>query len=290
MLPSVPPSVAGSRFADNLFLVRRRIMTAKFFSALALLSMVLGLAAPAPAQDSVTGDEKIVKHDLHHRHAQAYTLTPIAHDYLAMSFPGKSFFNVVFRRYPFAVQPPVGLALTDVAFVENGAVGYLTSPKDLQNFFLTDLQPAQDEMAAVDAGLAWSRLSAALTQDGFYTFSDPQATFYPAPGPGTWGIVVGQTTVTAGGKGTIDATLYFDASRVLTDVQQTNSVRPGVRPICQATKLLDSDALVRRMAEQDILVMGKAAKGYLDEQRAKAGPELKEAIDRIWQRIQEEGW
>jgi len=43
------------------------------------------------------------------------------------------------------------------------------------------------------------------------------------------------------------------------------------------------------MAEQDILVMGKAAKGYLDEQRAKASPELQQAIDEIWERIIAEG-
>jgi hypothetical protein len=44
------------------------------------------------------------------------------------------------------------------------------------------------------------------------------------------------------------------------------------------------------MAEQDMLVMGKWAKGYLDEQRAKAKSELKAAIDRIRKRIVEEGW
>ena len=67
-------------------------------------------------------------------------------------------------------------------------------------------------------------------------------------------------------------------------------MHPGVRPICQATKLLDADPLVRRMAEQDILVMGQSAKEYLDEQRANAKPELKAAIDRIWKRIVDEGW
>jgi len=35
--------------------------------------------------------------------------------------------------------------------------------------------------------------------------------------------------------------------------------------------------------------MGRSAKTYLDEQRAKAGPKLKKAIDRIWQRIVDEG-
>jgi hypothetical protein len=42
-------------------------------------------------------------------------------------------------------------------------------------------------------------------------------------------------------------------------------------------------------AEQDILVMGRMAKPYLDEIRAKAKPKLKQAIDRIWRRIVDEG-
>jgi hypothetical protein len=39
------------------------------------------------------------------------------------------------------------------------------------------------------------------------------------------------------------------------------------------------------MAEQDLLVMGKAAEAYLAEQRTEADPELQRAIDRIWERI-----
>ena len=39
---------------------------------------------------------------------------------------------------------------------------------------------------------------------------------------------------------------------------------------------------VRRMAEQDLRIMGRAARYYLDEQRAQAAPELRRAIDRVW--------
>jgi hypothetical protein len=39
------------------------------------------------------------------------------------------------------------------------------------------------------------------------------------------------------------------------------------------------------MAEQAILVMGRAAGEYVDEQRARATPELRQAIDRLWRRI-----
>jgi hypothetical protein len=75
----------------------------------------------------------------------------------------------------------------------------------------------------------------------------------------------------------------------LVNVNERSALKPGVRPICQATKLLDRDPIVRRMAEQDLLVMGRAAKPYLDQVRATAPVKLQRAIDHIWQRILEEG-
>jgi len=74
----------------------------------------------------------------------------------------------------------------------------------------------------------------------------------------------------------------------LAKVVEENTVKPGVRPICQATKLLDPDPIVRGMAEQCIVVMGSEAREYLLGQRAKASPELQQAIDRVWQRIIDE--
>ena len=68
-------------------------------------------------------------------------------------------------------------------------------------------------------------------------------------------------------------------------VNEEAKIRPGPRPICQATKLLDADQIVRRMAEQDLLYMGRAAHEYLMQQRAQAAPDLQQAIDRLWQRI-----
>ena len=47
---------------------------------------------------------------------------------------------------------------------------------------------------------------------------------------------------------------------------------------------------LRRMAEADLVYMGLAARDYLMEQRASARPELREAIDRLWRRIEKEGW
>jgi len=54
-------------------------------------------------------------------------------------------------------------------------------------------------------------------------------------------------------------------------------------------KLLDPDPIVRGMAEQAILVMGKDAEEYLKDMRATASAELRRAIDGIWARILSEG-
>jgi hypothetical protein len=43
------------------------------------------------------------------------------------------------------------------------------------------------------------------------------------------------------------------------------------------------------MAEQDLLILGRAAQEYLAVQRAQASPALQRAIDQLWQRIVEEG-
>lgn len=89
----------------------------------------------------------------------------------------------------------------------------------------------------------------------------------------------------SGNTGEIAAALTFDPAGTLVSVSETATVKRGIRPICQATRLLDPDPVVRRMAEQDLLVMGKAAEAYLAEQRTEADPELQRAIDRIWERI-----
>jgi len=107
----------------------------------------------------------------------------------------------------------------------------------------------------------------------------------PAAGGGLR--VTGKAVVNpqGGNMGEIAASLTFDPAGKLSKGSETANIKRGIRPICQATKLLDPDPIVRGMAEQAILVMGKAAKEYLDEQRAKASPELRSAIDRIWHRI-----
>jgi hypothetical protein len=261
-----------------------------FLMALAGLLGPIGLSS-ARAQSS----EDLVTQYLEDLGATFYTITAVNTDYIANSFPDIDFFEVRFRQYPIAVLVPDGLSASNLFAVEDGVVFPLVSSTDPQvanfeDFFFDELDAVADEDAAAAAGLAWLRLSEAFSQDGFYTFGDPQVTVMITEDLGL--LVTGSVSVTLGGRGDISVEMLFDANGLLvTDgISETRTVRPGVRPICQATKLLDADPLVRRMAVQDILVMGRPAAEYLYEQRTKASPELQEAIDRIWQRIVDEGW
>jgi hypothetical protein len=195
------------------------------------------------------------------------------------------FFEVWFRRYPFAAIPPKELTFSNLFWVEDGIVSYGTDFSDLKEFFFDQLPQITDEDAAKDAGVAWLRLSEAFSEDGFFVFDTPEVT-------GTTdasGVISIEGSVDVmpirSDSGSITMTMEIDSSGQIDDVTEKRSVKAGARPICQATKLLDPDPIVRRMAEQAILIMGRSARDYLDEQRAKARPELKKAIDRIWQRI-----
>jgi hypothetical protein len=172
---------------------------------------------------------------------------------------------------------------------KDGKLVHLADTKGMESYFKDNLKAVKDDDAAKLATQAWLVLSQTFRQDGFFKFSVAKNNLKVVDEKGERK-AKGKLVVTQGGKGELSASLSFDDSGKLTKVLEESTIKPGVRPICQATKLLDADPLVRRMAEQDILVMGQACKSYLEEQRAKASPELQRAIDRVWKRIVEEGW
>jgi hypothetical protein len=257
-------------------------MFTKTSSSIAAGAVLLGLffATPASADDCDRIDKFLDAKDVY-----GYLIYPITDEYVARTFPGRTFCAVIFRQWPVAFYPPEDLAYSNVGIVARDQISFITSTSDLRNFF-AQLGPITDPDAEQDAGRTWLRLSEELEQDLFFTFSAPSVQ-YSSTKDGS--LVTGQVVVLNGGTGEIDLRMPFDGDGNLGEVQETSSVRAGIRPICQATKLLDRDPLVRRMAEQDILVMGRSAKSYLDQQRAKANPKLKRAIDRIWQQIVDEG-
>jgi len=204
---------------------------------------------------------------------------------LERMFPGRLFFSVIFRQHPVARLAPEPLKSQNVFVVgKDGSVEHLTSSKELEKLFRDHVGPVKNDKAAKDAVRAWLTVSQQFVQDGFYQFTIPDKEI-----AGNAQMMTGKAVVEpkGGNKGYLAVTITLEDGK-LAKVEEENTVKPGVRPICQATKLLDPDPIVRGMAEQCILVMGSPAREYLLEQRVRASPELQEAIDRIWRRIVDE--
>jgi hypothetical protein len=231
------------------------------------------------------------------RDANIRNLDLIDNEALPETFPGYEFFAWRIGVHPVDRGAPKGLGRRNLFIVtKDGQVRHLKSEygserdtKKLEKFFRADLGLVKDDESAKRAVEAWLRLTEEFTQDGWLRFLILKDSLNVQKEQGGRK-ASGKNIVTAGGKGEIRATLYFTEEGQLRKVEETNTVLLGVRPRCQATKLLDPDTIVRQMAEQDILVMGRSCKDYLDEQRAKASLELQQAIDRIWNRIVDEGW
>jgi hypothetical protein len=217
-------------------------------------------------------------------------LTALKDETITQAFPSQRWFVVGFRQYPVTQIAPRPLRTRNLfAVSEAGQVRHITGIKELEQAFQSLLPSAKDEQAARRDVAAWLRLSEELKQDGFFKFLVLRDTLATTKLP-SGRKASGKSVVTRGGNGEIRVALTFDDSGKLVSVSETSTVKAGVRPVCQASKLLDPDPIVRRMAEGDILTMGRDAKAYLDEERAKVSPELQRAIDRIWRRIEQEGW
>jgi hypothetical protein len=264
-------------------------MTTRIALAGAALLGWAALAAAAPDRKPPTAEEvrqatKIVSAD-EKLTGRGAAVAPVEDAAVAKALPEYVFVSVLFRQYPVGRVPPEGLKASNVFAVDrDGKVTVLTDARELEKFFKAHLGAAKEDEQFKEAARAWVRLSQQFHQDGFFKFSllDEATKVSPEEGGKSASATV---VVMQGGSGTLGAALTFDDAGKLVKVAETNKLRRGPRPICQATKLLDPDPLVRRMAEEDLLLMGAAARPYLDEQRARASPELRRAIDRVWQRI-----
>ena len=220
--------------------------------------------------------------------AERGQVTPLANEALGRTFAGHRFYVLRFRQYPVAVRPPDPLKTNNVFIVKpDGSVGHLPDVAALEAFFRATLPPVTTEAQATDSARAWLRVAQEFRQDGFLQFSIPDESVKVVSMPSGGREVTAKAVVIphGGNQGEIVASLTFDGRGKVVTVSESANIKQGIRPICQATKLLDPDPIVRAMAEQAILVMGRAAGEYLDEQRARAIPELREAIDRLWRRI-----
>lgn len=271
-----------------------RIAAVAVAAALVLSVVQRAGAAPAPpdkekpSADDVAKAEKAVNEDLDKFKAAGFTMQQVKDEAVGRAFPKHVFFGVYFRQFPVARLTPEGMSASNLyAIGPDGKAQLIKEAKQLQDFFKTNLAPAKEDDLAKDAARAYVGLAEELHQDGLFKFmlqDDSTKTEVIKDGKTAFARAV----VMAGGNGELAALLTFDSAGQLQTATEKANIKEGPRPICQATKLLDADPIVRRMAERDLLIMGRACRPYLDEQRAKAGPELQKAIDHIWQQIIED--
>jgi hypothetical protein len=259
-----------------------------------LLVCCLGVAlvvAPLPAQTPKAEDaaraEKAVQDLLAKHRATGARVERIKDESISKVLPKEQFFAVLFPQFPVAREAPAPFKPSNVVAVSPDAkVRILSNPKELGTYLNSTGLTASDEAAMKQAVRAFLRLNQQFHQDGFYQFKLVNESLAVTK-EGDNRKVSGRVTVVRGGNGEITTTLVFDASGRLTSWKEQSKLIRGPRPRCHATKLLDPDPVVRTIVEEDLLYMGKAALPYLEEQRAKASPELRQAIDRVRERILE---
>ncbi len=216
---------------------------------------------------------------------------PVVDETLRQAFPKHVFYVLRFRQFPVAREVPPGMSASNIFVVNpDNSVKSLLDTQAAKNFFQAAYPPAKSDDTLKLAARAWLRISQEWRQDGFYQFTIPADAVAVDNSDEKNPRVTAKAVVAGGGNaGRISVTLTFDAAGKLTSAAEEAALREGVRPLCQATKLLDPDPIVQGMARQSIRVMGSNAREYLIEQRAKAAPKLQAAIDEIWQQIQADG-
>ncbi len=204
---------------------------------------------------------------------------------LEASCPDHLFYIVRYPQWPLAFSLPEPLGNNNIFIVEKK--GTLIHVKDSEGLarVLKEMITATNEEEAARALFAWLRLSEELHQDGMYQFGEPRMIKKQQNDHGITisGAVAPKQQM--GNTGEIQAELSFSNHGRLLSVEDVCTLKAGMRPICQSTLLLDPNPLVRRIAERDLLIMGKACAPYLQEQSAKATPALKAEIARIWRQI-----
>lgn len=207
--------------------------------------------------------------------------------------PDIRFTSMLLRQWPVAQKPPAPLKSNNLFIISKG--GFVQHYTDIRVFLQVFLRwmgghpVLKTDQAKQQAARAWLCLSQELRTDGMFTFKVHIGEVSINKTDGTSRIIATAAVEPKGGdKGYIRATLTFNRRGRLIKLREQKKLTPGVRPICQSTKLLDRDPIVRKMAETEILLMGRRCEPYIREQREKASPELRAAIDRIWRRILEE--
>lgn len=220
--------------------------------------------------------------------AQPPPLVALEDPSFKITLPGWYVFALRYPQFPVARVPPEPLRSSNLFFVSpQSQVEVVTEREQLRAFFLKHVQ-AESEKTATSAAQAWLVLASELRQDGFYQFRLVHESLV-AKKTDKGLLASGRIEVVpkGGNQGLIAVEMLFSPKGQFVEVREEVKLKPGIRPICQATKLLDADPIVRRMAEQDLVVLGQLALPYLDEQWQKADANLRQAIERIRRLIEE---
>jgi len=219
---------------------------------------------------------------------QSGQLTYVDDDSIAKLFPAQLFYVLRFRQWPVAMPVPEPLSYNNLFILTKGKnLDLITDSAKLKAYFQENVKEERQEEKQKEVAKTWLRLAEELCQDGMFKFEEPTVVSSMQGPARVW---TGRAPVapTGGNTGEISVRMVFDAGGNIIALVDQVALKAGMRPICQSTKLLDKDPIVRKMAEQDLLIMGKAAGPYLKEQRAKVDAPLRDAIDKIWQRILDE--
>jgi hypothetical protein len=204
-------------------------------------------------------------------------------------FADHSFVAVHFPVWPVARVAPEPMKSQNLfAVAKDGKLTHLADAKALEKFFQSSLGKQLNMDKTVRCYL---RLRMEYVQDGYYKFKYPEKAEVTGPGSSLT-LVTGIVEVVPemGNMGSFKAVVRFGRADDFSGVTvEENKVVRGMRPRCQATLLLHPDRLVREIAEQDLLIMGRNARSYMMEQRAKANEKLRREIDRVWRQIEQEG-
>ena len=210
---------------------------------------------------------------------------------VAEVFPDHQFYVLHYSSYPVGRPLPEPLRGHNILMLSKaGTLQHLTDATALERVLRPLLPLASDTRTRTNILRAWLRITQEFSQDTMFEFSiPPESLQVVADGEGWKASGKAMVKPSGGNQGEIRVILSFDSAGKLLSVAETRAVRAGIRPRCQATKLLDADPVVRAMAEQDILVMGRAGTAYLAERHQLAQPELQAAIEKLWQQILIEG-
>src|SRR5262249_30997756 len=103
-----------------------------------------------PATIAKADDQQLVEDYLRSRGVSGTVVRPVTDDFVGRTFPNFSFFGVIFRQYPVAVQCPQtkDLKCANLFFVKDSQVDFVSTSEDLKFFFAASLGPASTQDAA----------------------------------------------------------------------------------------------------------------------------------------------